>query len=114
MNISNNYEDDVKLKMNFEKKVQFGEQLSFKVKEPKLFQSEIPKPIEFTKKNNVPPKKPKKAKGFESQVKAILKGGKVQNKQRPGTAKPLPKGDFNLDTRPQKYFDPSLDPRPLK
>jgi hypothetical protein len=52
------------------------------------------------KRTTVPRKKPKKIKGFESQIKAILKGGKVQKKQRPGTAKPLPKGDFNLDTRP--------------
>ena len=38
------------IKLNFDKKVRFGEQLSFKVENPPLFGSEEPAPIDF--KNN--------------------------------------------------------------
>jgi hypothetical protein len=43
--------------MNFDKKVKFADQLSFKLDHPTLFQSEEPIPIEF--KNNSKPGLPK-------------------------------------------------------
>ena len=46
-----NVKDDSALKINFDKKVRFGEQLAFKTGGvPFLFESEMAKPIEF--KNN--------------------------------------------------------------
>ena len=39
------------MRLNFDKKVRFGEQLGFKINEPELFESEVPKAIEF--RNNV-------------------------------------------------------------
>ena len=45
------------LKMNFDKKVKFADQLSFKLNDPQLFQSEEPIPIEFS--NNPKPGLPK-------------------------------------------------------
>lgn len=43
--------DEGSLKINFDKKVRFGEQLAFKTGGvPELFESELAKPIEF--KNN--------------------------------------------------------------
>lgn len=38
------------LKMNFDKRVKFADQLAFKLDEPPMFQGEEPNPIEF--KNN--------------------------------------------------------------
>ncbi len=93
--------------MHFDKKVRFGEQLNFKMKDPEAFSSELndPKPIEFkggnkqikkdtAAKQKKKPQFPTKNGYFEAlQGKSKQLREKVQQPK-----KPLP--EFNLDTRP--------------
>ena len=72
------------LKMNFDKKVRFGEQLGFKTSNgeaPHLFESELAQPIEF--KNNF--------KAPQSAGMSKLSGGKVKK----GQVKKLLHGQLN-------------------
>ena len=120
------------LKLNFDKKVSFGDQLSFGFKqEPQMFAAEMPASIEFKGNAKVAPEKKAGAKGsgkkkapnkkmgfFEGHIQALLEKKKGTPNQGPKSAKKkeaaaqkLDKGDFNLDTRPSKYFDPDIDPK---
>ena len=121
------------LKLNFDKKVSFGDQLSFGFKqEPQMFAAEMPAALEFKGNAKVaaPEKKPgvkgsgkkkapnKKMGFFEGHIQALLEKKKGTPNQGPKSAKKkeaaaqkADKGDFNLDTRPSKYFDPDIDPK---
>ena len=93
------------LKMNFDKKVRFGEQLAFKLDNPPLFAGEEPAPIEF--KNNLKPGMPrpktgKSKKGKKQKKFGVLPDYLMKKKGRPDSAqakqaKPLP--EWNLDIR---------------
>jgi len=113
--------DEGSLKINFDKKVRFGEQLAFKTGGvPELFESELAKPIEFKNNFKTPQpsgkktakKLPKVGKGTLTNLmanKKKLTTAPPKQVQKPQTAAPL--ADFNLDTKPMKYFDAKLDPR---
>jgi len=100
------------LRLNFDKKVRFGEQLAFKIGtqggEPGLFESEVAKPIEF--KNNFKVPSAAKVKGNGGVMPKAMKkktfdglNKKLSAKKTQGNiggpSQPF-KGDFNLDTRP--------------
>ena len=128
-NINKPVKSGAALKLNFDKKVSFGEQLAFGYKnQGAMFESEMPQPIELkggarpesAKKQTSKKKAPNKKMGyFEGHIQALLDkkkasgGAKAPNKKDKVTAeqKQKPLADFNLDTRPQKYFDPDIDPK---
>jgi hypothetical protein len=122
------------LKLNFDKKVSFGDQLSFGFKqEPQMFAAEMPAALEFKgnakvaapeknpgAKGSLKKKAPNKKMGFfEGHIQALLEkkkgtpnqGPKSAKKKEAAGAQKADKGDFNLDTRPSKYFDPDIDPK---
>ena len=121
------------LRLNFDKKVSFGDQLSFGFKqEPQMFAAEMPASLEFKGNAKVAPEKklsstkgsgkkkaPNKKMGFfEGHIQALLEKKKDVPNQGPKSAKKkeaaaqkVDKGDFNLDTRPSKFFDPDIDPK---
>lgn len=80
--------------------MQFGEQLSFKLNEPQIFQMEEPAPIEF--KNNVKPgmpkpKLPSKAKKGKKNVFFGNIPDYLKPKKRPGSAVPKKKAEPSSD-----------------
>ncbi len=103
--------------MNYDKQVKFADQLAFKLDEPPIFQGEEPNPIEFQNnfkqgqaKGKAKSKKGKKAKKLNNFIPPYMK-------KRPQTAKQKPQPtqqEWNLDTRPQKYFDSRIDPKAQK
>lgn len=108
------------LKLNFDKKVKFADQLSFKLDNPPLFQSEELQPIEFS--NNL--KSQVKQGQSKGKGKKGKKGSKKTNrlfeppfmKQRPSSAKkqPIDTSGWNDNTRTAKYFDKNIDPKAKK
>jgi len=103
--------------MNFDRKVRFGEQLGFQVRESESapFQSElmhIAQPIEFRNNFKAPKVNTSGKKGpalLSGKVKKGAIKGKGMGKKPQESNKAVP--EFNLDTKPQKYFDPALDPK---
>jgi hypothetical protein len=110
------------LKINFDKKVSFGDQLAFGFQTAggnNMFEAEMPPALEFkggakevrqvkTGQSGKKKKLPNKKMGFfEGHIQALLDKKKVTgsgNKQpavkKEPAVKQVPKGDFNLDTRP--------------
>jgi hypothetical protein len=91
--------------------VHFGEQLGFQVKEALPLPSEmlsfnVAQPIEFRNNFKVPS-------SSNSAAKALLKGkvnkGTLKQIKKTTAVPPKALPEFNLDTRPKKYFDPALE-----
>lgn len=110
--------------------MQFGEQLQFGLLNPDQlqFQSEVmPKPIEFKNNSGKPQttastqkkKAPNQKMGFlEGHIQNMMankkakKATQIAPKKEAAAEKPSkPLPDFNLDTRPSKYFDANIDPK---